>query len=266
MVSLLNEIMLHFAIMLGPLFILGLLFEQTKQLFWQWVKSVLGLMLSMGVLAFLSGLVMKISIGYATAIATAIAVNKWLPGVNGIIPMPSIVDTMMMQGGIGLLLTTMLITIPPAVSQFVGGTLGAGVTGFGPWSGGNPAKGQDTDKVDKDKSGGKVAEDQNKSLSPSLGVKPSLNTVDPDPGNATSVSTVSPAQQLADVRSNLSNQGYGLTTSGNLYTMTSSTATNTQNARMADAGNGPSPAIMSAEVKALAARGQELQQQIAAAK
>ena len=33
LVSLINEIMMHFALMLGPLFVLGLLFEQTKQLF-----------------------------------------------------------------------------------------------------------------------------------------------------------------------------------------------------------------------------------------
>ena len=269
MVSLLNEIMLHFAIMLGPLFILGLLFEQTKQLFWQWVKSVLGLMLSMGVLAFLSGLVMKITIGYGTAIATAIAVNKWFPGVNGIIPMPSVVDTMMMQGGIGLLLTTMLITIPPAVSQFVGGTLGAGVSGFGPWSSGNPAKGQDSngDSNQNNRNGGSVVQDQGSVVPNPLGSnKPNLNApVDPGSGNAP-VSNSPPEQQLAVVNRNLANQGYGLTTSGNLYTMTTSSATNVQNAAMADAGNGPPPASISAEVKALAARGQELQQQVAAAK
>lgn len=140
------------------------------------------------------------------------------------------------------------------------------MSGFGPWSGGNPAKGQDADKLDKDKSGGKVVEDQDKSLSPSLGVKSNVNTpVDPGSGNAP-VSTSPPEQQLAAVSRNLANQGYGLTTSGNLYTMTTSSATNVQNAAMADAGNGPPPASISAEVRALAARGQELQQQVAAAK
>ena len=269
MVSLLNEIMLHFAIMLGPLFILGLLFEQTKQLFWSWVKSVLGLMLSMGVLAFLSGLVMKITIGYATAAVAAIAVNNWLPGVAGLLDMPSITDTMMVQGGIGLLLTTMLITIPPAVSQFVGGTLGAGVSGFGPWSSGNPAKGQDSngDSNQNNRNGGSVVQDQGSVVPNPLGSnKPNLNApVDPGSGNAP-VSNSPPEQQLAVVNRNLANQGYGLTTSGNLYTMTTSSATNVQNAAMADAGNGPPPASISAEVKALAARGQELQQQVAAAK
>lgn len=96
--------------------------------------------------------------------------------------------------------------------------------------------------------------------------KPNLNApVDPGSGNAP-VSNSPPEQQLAVVNRNLANQGYGLTTSGNLYTMTTSSATNVQNAAMADAGNGPPPASISAEVKALAARGQELQQQVAAAK
>ncbi|WP_370386251.1 hypothetical protein ABW387_17240 [Snodgrassella alvi] len=40
MVSLVNEIMVHFSVMLGSLFILGLLFEQIKQLFRQWIKSM----------------------------------------------------------------------------------------------------------------------------------------------------------------------------------------------------------------------------------
>ena len=69
-----------------------------------------------------------------------------------------------------------------------------------------------------------------------------------------------------DVSRNLASHGYGLTSSGNLDAMTSNSATNTRNAAMADAGTGPNPAAISADVKALAARGQELQQQIAATK
>ena len=268
MVSLLNEIMLHFAIMLGPLFILGLLFEQTKQLFWSWVKSVLGLMLSMGVLAFLSGLVMKITIGYATAAVAAIAVNNWLPGVAGLLDMPSITDTMMVQGGIGLLLTTLLITIPPAVSQFVGGTLGGGVSGFSPWGsagGGNPAKGQNTQQ--QAPSSGKAGEEdvgspQSQSLpnpgGPGARVTPPGG--DQVPG-AAPVSTDPPNIQLQDVNAQLANKGYGVSPGGNIY---QTGPNNARQAYLADHGQGPAAATIPADVKALADRNLALQQDIKA--
>ena len=48
--------------------------------------------------------------------------------------------------------------------------------------------------------------------------------------------------------------------------MTTSSATNVQNAAMADAGNGPPPAGISAQVRMLADQGRDLQQQVAANK
>ncbi len=268
MVSLLNEIMLHFAIMLGPLFILGLLFEQTKQLFWSWVKSVLGLMLSMGVLAFLSGLVMKITIGYATAAVAAIAVNNWLPGVAGLLDMPSITDTMMVQGGIGLLLTTLLITIPPAVSQFVGGTLGGGVSGFSPWGsagGGNPAKGQNTQQQapsdnTAERSSESVPTQEGRRVSPSSGI--GTNSADQAPSNAP-VSTEPPQIQLQRVNAALANHGYGVTRGGNIY---QTGPNNARQAYLADHGQAVDSAKVPQAAQGLIEESKALQQQINAGK
>ena len=263
MVSLLNEIMLHFAILLGPLFILGLLFEQTKQLFWSWIKSVLGLMLSMGVLAFLSGLVMKICIGYSTAIVAAIAMNNWLPGVAGALNIPSINETMMVQGGIGLLLSTLLITIPPAVSSFVGGTLGAGVSGYSPWSktggGGDPAKGKEQaphQDTEERKTGG-VDTQQTNRIPPSSDAVPGIAT-DPVPGNAPA-STDSPQAQVSNNRAHMKDAGYGISDSGNVYRLGPN---NARQAYLADHGQGPSPTTIPQNVQALAQETRTLQQTI----
>ena len=205
---------------------------------------------------------MKITIGYGTAIVTAIAVNNWVPGIKGLIPMPSVVDTMMMQGGIGLLLTTLLITIPPAVSQFVGGTLGAGVSGFGPWSGGNPGKGQDTktepnnNNNDGGAADGSISTTQNNRITPSGGAVAN-GLVDQIPANAQE-SQQSPQVQLANIDTQLVNRGVGVTPAGNIYQLGGNESANMA---LADAGKGP---IVSADIKALAAQREALAQQVKA--
>lgn len=147
--SLLNEIMLAIAIAFGPLFIMGLLFEQTKQLFWNWVKYCFGLICTMGILAIMTSIAMKISMAYSLAIVAQFAASK-IPVIGAFVDMPSFSNTMMVQGGLGLLLCTLLITIPPMTMQFFSVSLGGGVTGFGQWvngsggAGGDPGKGHDT--------------------------------------------------------------------------------------------------------------------------
>ncbi|MBK5071623.1 type IV secretion system protein [Budviciaceae bacterium CWB-B4] len=261
MVSLVNEIMVHFGVMLGPLFILGLLFEQTKQLFWQWVKSMLGLMVSMGVLAFLSGLVMKISIGYTAAAATAIAIDRWLPGVKGALNTPSIMETMMVQGGVGLLLSTLLITIPPAVNAFVGGTLGAGVNAFTPWgkTGGNPGAGEPAAPTTDGKAGteGQAGtSDQARTDSNHMGRSTggSIDTPGGAPQVAGRAETAPP--DLKTVQASLAAKGasgYAMNENGNVYRLGGDEE---RRSRMADHGYS---VPVSADVKALLRQQRDLQ-------
>jgi len=104
---------------LGPLFILCLIFEQTKSLFQRWLLYGIGTIFSMAVLAFVSSLVLQLALRVATAlwsanIITTIAGN----GAEGFSTQA------MEQGGIGLLLTVLIISLPPMAGMFFQGTLG----------------------------------------------------------------------------------------------------------------------------------------------
>lgn len=109
---------------LGPLFILSLLFEQTKSLFSRWLFYGIGTMFSMAVLSFMVTIAMKIvgAVALQTAMkyTTALALN----GMGVTVDMPSVSSLAMQQGGLGLVLTVLLVTIPPMAASFFQGALG----------------------------------------------------------------------------------------------------------------------------------------------
>ncbi|PPT73489.1 type IV secretion system protein, partial [Xanthomonas arboricola] len=100
----------------GPLFILCLLFQATKSLFSKWLLYGLGTMFSLSVLTF--------TVSLATKVVGAVGVAflaKWaLNGGNG----EGISSMALQQGGLGLVLTTLIITAPPMAAAFFQGTLG----------------------------------------------------------------------------------------------------------------------------------------------
>lgn len=125
---------------LGPLFILSLLFEQTKSMFSRWLFYGIGTMFSMAVLSFMVSIAMKIvgAVAAQTAAkyAAALALNNF--GVS--VDMPSVSSLAMQQGGLGLVLTVLLVTIPPMAASFFQGALGQ----FGAYSAfGAVGRGQD---------------------------------------------------------------------------------------------------------------------------
>jgi type IV secretion system protein VirB6 len=126
---------------LGPLFILSLLFEQTKSMFSRWLFYGIGTMFSMAVLSFMVSISMKIvgAVAAQTAAkyASALALSNWF-GIET--EMPSISSLAMQQGGLGLVLTVLLVTIPPMAASFFQGALGQ----FGAYSAfGAVGRGQD---------------------------------------------------------------------------------------------------------------------------
>lgn len=106
---------------LGPIFILCLLFDVTKSLFQRWLLYGIGTMFSMAVLAAM--------IAIATKTVLAVAEAFWASALIGSILGTDINDGMnsvaLQQGGIGLLLTVLIITTPPMVANFFQGTLGS---------------------------------------------------------------------------------------------------------------------------------------------
>lgn len=109
---------------LGPIFILCLLFDVTKSLFQKWLLYGIGTMFSMAVLAAM--------IAIATKTVLAIAGAFWANALLGAIVMGDAntfsngMNSMaLQQGGIGMLLTVLIITTPPMVANFFSGTLGS---------------------------------------------------------------------------------------------------------------------------------------------
>ncbi len=104
---------------LGPIFILCLMFDQTKSLFTRWLMYGIGTMFSMAVLAAMTSIALKAVIAIAAAHwATAIVNFLGFNVASGI------TEAAMQQGGVGLMLSLLILTVPTMAAQFFQGTLG----------------------------------------------------------------------------------------------------------------------------------------------
>jgi type IV secretion system protein VirB6 len=104
---------------LGPLFILCLIFEQTKSLFQRWLLYGIGTLFSIAVLYVMTSIVLKLTINVAAALWSADIINNMLDtGSEGFS------SRAMQQGGIGLLLTVLVVSVPPMAAAFFQGTVG----------------------------------------------------------------------------------------------------------------------------------------------
>jgi type IV secretion system protein VirB6 len=119
---LLYKVALALFIGLGPLFILFLLFEQTKQFFSKWLFYGIGTMFSMAVLAAMTSIAMKM----VAKVSAAFWIEKLLGSAFKIGSFSEGMSSMaMQQGGMGLILTTLILTAPPMAAMFFQGTLGS---------------------------------------------------------------------------------------------------------------------------------------------
>ena len=117
---LLYNIALALEIGLAPLFIMCLLFQATKGLFQRWLMYSIGTLFSMGMLAFIASLVLTLSLKVAEGLWAADIINGFL-GTKA----EGFTSLSMEQGGIGLLMTALVITAPPMAAMFFQGTLGS---------------------------------------------------------------------------------------------------------------------------------------------
>jgi type IV secretion system protein VirB6 len=130
---LLNKIALALFVGFGPIFILCLLFDQTKQLFSKWLLYGIGTTFSLAVLSVMVSIAMKMLAAVTTAFAA-----KYYAGMNGIGGNDGINSLALQQGGLGLLLSTLIVMAPPMAAAFFQGTLGqfASYSSFGTIGGG----------------------------------------------------------------------------------------------------------------------------------
>ncbi|MDF4024731.1 type IV secretion system protein [Luteibacter sp. PPL201] len=105
---------------LGPIFILCLIFDQTKDLFRKWLLYGIGTIFSMALLSVVSSMVLGLTLRVSAAMWGEKIVNKIL-GTDA----EGLTNTAMQQGGIGLLLTVLIVSVPPMAAMFFQGTLGS---------------------------------------------------------------------------------------------------------------------------------------------
>ncbi len=123
----LYKIALALFVGLAPLFILCLLFEQTKPLFQKWLLYGLGTMFSMAVLAVMVDYALSTIVAVAESFWARAAIDTFLfDGGGG----TSISSMALQQGGLGLIMTTLIVTAPPMAAMFFQGVLG----NFSPFS------------------------------------------------------------------------------------------------------------------------------------
>ncbi len=116
---LLFKFTMAFLIGVGPLFVLALMFDSTKDLFKKWLFYVIGTLFSMSMLSVVSAIVLKL----ATKVAIALWVAKGITGLMGN-NTEGLSSQALQQGGIGLLLTTLIITMPTVAAALWQGSMG----------------------------------------------------------------------------------------------------------------------------------------------
>jgi type IV secretion system protein VirB6 len=104
---------------MAPLFILCLIFDQTKELFRKWLLYGVGTLFSMAVLSLVSAIVLKMTLSVAEALWATEFIRS-LAGGNSV----GLSTQAMEQGGVGLLMTVLIVSVPPMTAMFFNGTMG----------------------------------------------------------------------------------------------------------------------------------------------
>lgn len=109
------QIALSLFVGLGPLFVLCLIWRRTRPLFDGWLLHGLGTMFAMATLVVM----LEIALPMVGAVAAAFWTATWT-GANP----EGVTSLAMQQGGLGLILTTMIISAPWIAARFFKATLG----------------------------------------------------------------------------------------------------------------------------------------------
>jgi type IV secretion system protein VirB6 len=114
---LLNKVAIALVVGLGPMFILCLLFRSTRQLFSKWLYYGLGTLFSLALLTVMVTLALDMLI--AVGLAFWVADLAGVPGTQ-----ESLSAMAMQQGGMGIILTMLIVSAPPMAAMFFNGVLG----------------------------------------------------------------------------------------------------------------------------------------------
>ncbi|MEI2453876.1 type IV secretion system protein [Lysobacter firmicutimachus] len=104
---------------LGPLFIFALAFPATKGMFIKWLQYGLGTLFSMAVLSFVANLLLDLTVRIATFMWLTKLVN--IPGLST----EGITNQAMQQGSVGMIMTMLIVSVPPIAAHFFQGQVGS---------------------------------------------------------------------------------------------------------------------------------------------
>lgn len=117
---LLNKIAMGLFVGLGPLFVLALVFDYTKPLFQKWLYYGLGTIFAL--------VMLNLMIGIATEMVARVSAALWMGNfVSQLVgggATEGITSRAMQQGGLGVILTMLIVTTPPMAAAFFNGVMG----------------------------------------------------------------------------------------------------------------------------------------------
>ena len=151
---LLNRIALYLCIMFAPLCLAAYLFESTRFMFVTWAKFTVSTLFSMAVITVIVVMAIKAVLFVTAALMFA--------EMTGGIDLKSIATA---QGGVGMLLTTLVLGGPPLVTNFFSGQVSAAVSAYNAVGGLTGSSGQggasgSPEEMMKRAGGGGVAQNQ----------------------------------------------------------------------------------------------------------
>ncbi|WP_213947924.1 type IV secretion system protein [Luteibacter sp. dw_328] len=105
------------------LFVTCMIFDQTKDLFKRWLMYGIGTIFSMALLSVVASMVLGLTIRVSAALWGAKIINSIMGNST-----EGLTSVAMQQGGIGLLLSILIVSVPPMAAMFFQGTLGSALT------------------------------------------------------------------------------------------------------------------------------------------
>ena len=131
---LLNEIALHLCLVVAPLCILAYVYEPTRFIFVNWLKFTTATLFSMVIISVVTVIALRaiivliaalIAMDLGNSVASALGVNASL----------QLRDIATLSGGVGMLLTMLLLAAPSLIFNFFSGSVGIQFHGYNSFSG-----------------------------------------------------------------------------------------------------------------------------------
>jgi type IV secretion system protein VirB6 len=141
------EIVIKFLIAMGPLAIMCLLFERTKAIFQHWLQYCVSSLFRLATTAVMTAIAMKMVCAVAAAFWADKLLNAAVQQLSGgaidLHMAEGITSMALQQGGLGVILSVLIVTVPQMTAQFFMGALGSFMhySNFGGTGGGNTQPG-----------------------------------------------------------------------------------------------------------------------------